>query len=141
MNRELILAEWRRGLEALHAAELLSAEGWYADSISRAYYATLHATKAALLVLDVAPESHAAARRLFGLHLIQTGAVEREWAAVLAHTLDDRLAADYDVEISFSREEAREECGRAKSFQKRMRQYLISQGYKSSELRLKRSKA
>jgi hypothetical protein len=58
----------------------------------------------------------------------------------LAHTFDDRIAADYDVEISFSSEEAREECRRVKAFQKRIRKYLISQGFKAGELRLKISK-
>jgi hypothetical protein len=43
-----------------------------------------------------------------------------------------------DVEISFSTEEAFEECERAKGFQKRMRRYLISQGFKPGELRLKK---
>ena len=138
MNRDLILAEWRRACESLRAAETLVEEGWSADSISRAYYATLHAAKAALLVHDVAPESHAAVRRLFGLHLIQSGSIEKDWAANLAHTFDDRIAADYDVEISFSQEEAREECERAKGFQKRMRQFLIAQGFKASELRLRK---
>lgn len=33
----------------------------------------LHAAKAALYVHDVATASHAAVRRMFGLHLIQSG--------------------------------------------------------------------
>jgi uncharacterized protein len=140
VNHDLILAEWQRGYEALRAAELLATEGWYADAISRAYYATLHAAKAILLTVDVAPESHAAARRLFGLHLVKTGKVEREWAVSLAHSLDDRIAADYDVEISFSREETDEECQRAMEFQNRMRQYLISQGFEPNELKCGSSK-
>lgn len=89
---------------------------------------------------EVTPESHNAVRRLFGLHLIRSGAIEKEWAASLAHTFDDRIAADYDVEISFSIEEAREECKRVKAFQKRIRQYLISQGFRTGELRLRKSK-
>jgi hypothetical protein len=138
VNRDLILAEWQRGRESLHAAQVLTSEGWYADAISRAYYAVLHAAKSALLVIDVAAESHTAVRRLFGLHLIQTGEIEREWAASLAESLDDRLAADYDVEITFSSEEAEEECHRAKDFQKRIRQYLVSKGIKSGELRMRK---
>jgi len=50
----MVLAEWRRALDSLAAAELLAAEGYGADAISRAYYAALHAAKAALQVRDVA---------------------------------------------------------------------------------------
>ena len=69
MNRNMVLAEWQRATQSLHAAELLAREGYREDAVSRAYYAVLHAAKAALLVHDVATTSHAAVRRMFGRHL------------------------------------------------------------------------
>ena len=69
MNRGIVLAEWRRASEALRGAELLAAEGCCADAVSRAYYAVLHAAKAALLANGIEAGSHATVRRLFGLHL------------------------------------------------------------------------
>ena len=48
MNREMSVAEWRRALEALGAAEVLMRTGYAKDSISRSYYAVLHAAKSAL---------------------------------------------------------------------------------------------
>jgi len=116
MNRDLVLAEWRRAIESLRAAESLAKEDLAADSISRAYYATLHAAKAVLLIHDVTAESQAAVRRMFGLQLIQPGTIEREWAINLAHIFDDRISADYDVEITFTEKDDREECKRAKAF-------------------------
>ncbi len=110
MNRNMIVAEWSRAREALRAAETLTRDRCYADAISRAYYAILHAAKATLHVHDIAAESHAAVRRMFGLHLVRSGEIEPEWSAYLVESLDDRLAADYDVEAVFSREEARSEC-------------------------------
>jgi len=101
MNRTMIVAEWNRAREALRAAETLIRDGLYADAISRAYYAILHAAKAALHVHDIVAESHPAVRRMFGLHLVKAGEIETEWSAYLTESLDDRLAADYDVEISF----------------------------------------
>jgi uncharacterized protein (UPF0332 family) len=80
----------------------LTREDCYADAILRAYYATLHAAKAALYLHDVAAESHAAVKRLFELHLIRTQELEREWSAHLGKSQDDRLVADYDGEASFS---------------------------------------
>lgn len=135
MNRTMVLAEWYRARASLRAAETLTRDGLYADAISRAYYAVLHAAKAGLHVRDVAAESHPAVRRMFGLHLVKTGKIEPEWSAYLTASLDDRLAADYDVETSFSKKEARSECRRTGEFLKRMKRYLLKSGLKETELR------
>ena len=135
MNRNMVLAEWNRAREALRAAETLTRDGCYADAISRAYYAILHAAKAALHVHEVAAESHAAVRRMFGLHLVKPGEIEAKWSAFLVESLDDRLAADYDVETTFSREDARSECRRSREFFSRVRRYLLKKGLKEAELR------
>lgn len=95
MNRENVIAEWRRGRQSLHASELLMRSGYREDAVSRACYAILHAAKAALFVHDVAVASHTSVRRMFGLHLVRTAKIEREWARCLAGVSDDRLAADY----------------------------------------------
>jgi uncharacterized protein len=112
VNRQLVLAEWRRAGKSLRAAEVLTREGCYEDALSRTYYAVLHAAKAALYVQDVAAESHAAVRRMFGLHLIQSGEIEPEWAAYLGESFDDRLAADYNAQISVSMHDSRLNCRR-----------------------------
>ena len=135
MNRNMVLAEWNRARESLRAAETLTRERCYADAISRAYYAILHAAKATLHVHDIADESHAAVRRMFGLHLVRSGEIEPEWSAYLVESLDDRLAADYDVEAVFSREEARSECRRSREFLGRVKRYLLKNGLKEAELR------
>ncbi len=135
MNRNMILAEWNRARESLRAAETLTRDGLYADAISRAYYSILHAAKAALQVHDIVAESHPAVRRMFGLHLVKPGEIESEWSAYLTESLDDRLAADYDVEISFSRQEARSECHRTGEFLKRIKRYLLKNSLKETELR------
>ena len=135
MNRDMVLAEWRRALQSLRAAELLTREECYADAISRAYYAILHAAKAALYVNDVVAESHAAVRRMFGLHLIRSKEIEPEWSAYLVESLDDRLAADYDTEVSFSRKDARQECRRTREFLRRIQRYLLENGLTNQDLR------
>jgi uncharacterized protein (UPF0332 family) len=128
MNRDMVLAEWRRATRSLRAAELLAREGYHEDAVSRAYYAILHTAKAALFVHDVATASYAAVRRLFGRHLISTGEIERQWSSHLGEGLDDRLAADYDASTSFSAAETHQECQRARDFVERIRRYLLTQG-------------
>jgi len=139
MNRNMVLAEWSRAREALRAAETLTREHCYADAISRAYYAILHAAKAALHIHDVSVANHAAVRRMFGLHLVRSGEIEPEWSAYLIESLDDRLAADYDVETDFSKKDAKDECGRSREFLTRIRRYLLRKGLKDRELRKKQN--
>ncbi|MGH7809598.1 MAG: HEPN domain-containing protein [Candidatus Binatia bacterium] len=136
MNKAVVFDEWRRAAESLGAAESCRRDGYYADSISRTYYVILHAAKAALQLRDVTSESHAAVKRLFGLHLVQTGLVEGEWAAYIGIGLDVRLTADYDAETRFSDTDARDECDRARSFLQRIRQLLLTNGFTADELRI-----
>ena len=138
MNRNMVAAEWTRAREAQRAAETLTRDRCYADAISRAYYAILHAAKAALHVHDVAAESHPAVRRLFGLHLVKPGEIEAKWSAYLVESLDDRLAADYDVEASFSHQDARGDCRRSREFLSRIKRYLLAKGFEEAELRKRR---
>lgn len=135
MNRDLILAEWRRAQEALRAAELLAGEECHADAVSRTYYAVFHAAKAALHAEGITAQSHASVRRLFGLHLIKTGEIETDYSVHLAESFDDRLSADYDPEITFSRKEARHECRLTRRFLSRIRRFLRARGIPSKELR------
>lgn len=134
MKWEMVVAEWRRASESLGAAEVLMREGCQADSVSRAYYAIMHAAKAALFVHGVAATSHAGVRRMFGLHLVHPGRIEPLWSDHLAEGSDERLAADYDVFISYSEQETRRECERARDFLARMRQYLIANGVDERDL-------
>lgn len=137
MSRELILAEWRRAQQALGAAEILTKQKYFADAVSRAYYAVLYAARAALQVKNIAAETHTGVRRMVGLHLIKTGEIEKEYAALLAESLDDRLSADYNALATFSRAEARHECRSAGRFLRRIRRFLRTNGFSSTELRKK----
>jgi len=135
MNRDLVLAEWARAKQSLRAAEILVREECFEDAVSRAYYATLHAAKAALLVHDVAADSHRAVKRLFGLHLIRTSRIESTWSEHLSESLDDRLSADYDSEALVSGEDAQHESRRTRAFLNRIRRYLLDNGFTPKELR------
>jgi uncharacterized protein (UPF0332 family) len=128
MRYQQIQAEWRRAQKALQAAALLQQNGLSEDAISRAYYATMHAAKAALLVHDVVAESHAAVRRLFGQVLVMAEGMEREWAQILARGHDQRGAAEYNVDFEVNEEAAERLVRDAQRFVERMAVYVISKG-------------
>ena len=106
---------------------------------SRELIMVFYTLQAGLHVHDVVAESHAAVRRMFSLHLVRNGEIEPEWSAYLTASLDDRLTADYDVETSFSREEARNECRRSREFLNRVKRYLLKNGLREVELRKRRN--
>jgi len=123
-----IQAEWRRSLKAQGAAEILLEAGFYEDAVSRAYYAVLHAARAALLVQDVVTESHTAVRRRFGKELVQQGLLEKEWAIILAHEQDERASADYDVELTFPQEVTAQRVEKSRRFLEWIRSFCRRKG-------------
>jgi hypothetical protein len=88
-----------RANKALLAAKTLLENQLYEDCISRAYYAVLHAAKAALVTLRVEPQSHRAVRRMFGLHFVKTKKVEKDFPVILAAEQEDRQISDYVIDI------------------------------------------
>ena len=134
VNKDHVFAEWGRATEALAAAKLLAREGMYPSSVSRAYYAINHAVKAGLAVHDVRVETHEGLKRMFGLHLVRSGELEKNWAVDLRESVDERLDADYDSLVVYSSDHAAIECERAAGFVGRMRAYLLNRGLPEQDL-------
>lgn len=128
MNPENVVAEFERAKRALRAAQTLHADRLLEDAVSRSYYAVMHAAKAVLLVHDAIAESHAAVRRLFGAVLVRPGLIEEEWASILAKEQDRRIAADYDVDVSWESEAVLRLVEEAEAFVQRIRDYLVNAG-------------
>ena len=127
MKKELINQaeqEMERAGKALRAAEILAKEELYEDCVSRAYYAVLHAARAALLTVPVFPESHSAVRRLFGLHLVKGGPIERKFAVILTAEQEDREMGDYGVGLVFPHERALTRLDEARMFLQRIKYFL-----------------
>ena len=124
MNRDLAIAEWQRARESLGAAATYESAGYYADSISRAYYAAFHAAKAALWLDDIEPSTHQGVISRFGEHIVRIHYVEREWGRELNRLEELRNDADYEVEIVFGEADARAAYQRATAFLDRIRALL-----------------
>ena len=137
MNHENIVSEFNRGLKSLQAAQILLKEGLYEDAVSRGYYAVMHAAKAALFYHNTLAESHSAVRRLFGKILVNPGHIEKEWARILSQEQDQRIVADYSIQIPIAKEAADDLIKNAEKFIERIRTYLQECGV---ELRVEKEK-
>ncbi len=118
-QKELIRAK-----KALLAAKTLLENQLYEDCVSRAYYAVLHAAKAALATKDIEPESHNAVKRMFGLHLIKTGEIEKDFAKILTAEQEDRAIGDYNIYIEIEQDRALKRVRDAEKFVDRIDKYL-----------------
>ncbi len=94
---EAAAAHFDRARQALHAARVLIREGDASDSISRSYYAALHAARAALAQVGEKPKSHRGTHDLLWMHFVQEGRLPRPVAKVLSDAKDLRTNADYDA--------------------------------------------
>jgi hypothetical protein len=121
---ELSQKELNRAQKALLAAKTLLENQLYEDCVSRAYYAVLHAAKAALIKVGVEAESHQAVRRMFGLHLVKTGNIEKDFVSILTAQQEDREIGDYDIHIEIEQDTALKRVLDAEKFIQRIEKYL-----------------
>lgn len=93
LNLRLELEQARR---CLTASRLLLTNRLYADAVSRAYYAMLHAARALLLTEGLEARSHRGVGTLLHQHFIHSQRFPAELGRELSRCQDDREAADYD---------------------------------------------
>lgn len=110
--------------QRLADAEGILAEGYTTAAVHMAYYAAFHAARALLSLEDSRPKTHrgivSEIQRLF----VRSGRMEGRVASRLAHALESRLAADYDVGPEPTEEEAREILADAQVFVEAARRLL-----------------
>ncbi|WP_054840031.1 HEPN domain-containing protein [Thermococcus sp. JCM 11816] len=110
--------------EELSSAYLLLENGKLRDSISRAYYSMFHAAKALLLLKGINPRKHSGVIRMFGLHFVDSGFIERTYAKYLTYAFSLRSKADYDVYYEPTHEEAENVVETAERFLERIKSVL-----------------
>jgi len=121
--------------EELSSAKLLLQNGKLRDAISRGYYSMFHAAKALLLMKGLNPKKHSGVVRMFGLHFVDEGFIEKIYAKYLTSAFALRSRADYDVYYTPSLEEAGNVVESAERFLERIKRALeeIAGGEESSD--------
>ncbi len=98
------------------AAQALYEKGFYADAISRIYYAMYHAARAVLFIKHVDPIKHSGVVKMFGLHYVKSGIVERTYSKSLAYIKELRENADYEANKEFDKAECLDALKQGKKF-------------------------
>ena len=108
-----------RARDALASAQLLFEAGHLAGAANRAYYAFFHAAQATVAKFaGIDPrrlKTHSGLRRLFDLHIVTPGLINKDVAAHFSSVESTRLVADYGDE-PLQREEIDASIQRARAF-------------------------
>jgi uncharacterized protein (UPF0332 family) len=86
-----------RARQELAAAELLAANGFGAQAVSRAYYAAFYSAEAALLSLGEVRSKHSGVVSAFGRLVVLEGGIDEEAGRLLRSLFERRSHADYEL--------------------------------------------
>jgi uncharacterized protein (UPF0332 family) len=111
---------------SLGAARLLYENEYYAESVSRAYYAMFYAATALLHSRDIAVSKHSAVISQVGQHFVKTGKIEAHLHRALIDAFDQRQTADYGG-ILISDEDSKNALQAAEQFIQAVQEYLWGQ--------------
>jgi uncharacterized protein (UPF0332 family) len=88
----------RRSREEIEAARLLAGGSFFAQAISRAYYAAFYAAEEALSSVGESHSTHSGVISTFGRFVVREGGLDAEYGRILRLLFEGRGRADYDTE-------------------------------------------
>ena len=109
-------------MQRLERAKRDFEEGYYEDSVGRAYYALYHATKACLALKSSYPKTHRGLISEFGRLYIRTGEVEPKYGEILSTAKVLRERGEYDAFTVIEKNVAKQKLIDAEEFLKRIRE-------------------
>ena len=105
-----------RADEKLSAAQSLLDNGFYSDSVSRAYYAMLYAARALLSTKNRHPKTHRGVLSELANEFVKTGELDPGTFELLASSQEDREDADYGLLANMTGKEAKRVAKGAETF-------------------------
>jgi len=105
-----------RARESIEAVRVEIGSGLYNHAVADAYYAMLHAARAALASIGLSFSSHGATQGAFGREFALPGILPAHLHRYLINAERARRAATYDYDASMTEEYARDWLQRAQEF-------------------------
>lgn len=124
--REEVEQYMARSERALEAAQVLAEHGYWADVLSKTYFAMFYAASALLCTDGISVSKHSAVVALVGERFAKPGRIDRRLHRMLIDMLDERHVADYRIEIEVTQEEAEQGLRTAREFVRAIKEYLES---------------
>ena len=126
-------AYMRRAQQALEVARG-NLEGLYwADALSKCYYAMFYAASALVRTKGLRPSKHSGVVAAVGEHFAKTGLIDPNLHRLLIDMFDERQIADYEILLAITEKRARIGLEAAEQFVIAIRDYLKQAGFLSPE--------
>jgi len=122
--------ELSRAETALGAADLLAANGYLNEAVSRLYYYLLYEIRALLLTEGLESRSHEGALRLFSLHFVKNKSFPSDSSHIFSKLMKYREEADYNPSYTFTNEDFQKLRVEAQELSGQINIYLSDQGYR-----------
>jgi uncharacterized protein (UPF0332 family) len=114
----------KKAREKLKTAEIDYKFERYNDSISRSYYAVFHAISAVLLSKGLHYSSHSQTIGAFNKEFIKAKIFPKIFSRHIQKLFTERQTGDYDFEISFENDTAKDDINIAKQILEACEEYL-----------------
>ena len=115
--------------EMLEVAKLNLENEYYGSACNRAYYAIFYAASALLYTKGKTFGKHSAVLAAFRQHFIKTGDFDVTWSRKYERIMSHRHTSDYDILISFEKEQALTDLSDAEVFVQEVSQWLQKKNY------------
>lgn len=123
-DRAFVEAHLQKARTRLTRAERDYEDGFYEDSIIRAYYAIYHATKACLVLKGSYPKTHEGVISEFGRLYITTGEIDAEYGKILSAAKMLREKGEYEAFTMIDRRVAKQKLDDARAFLSMVRRII-----------------
>ena len=121
--------ELSRAETALGAADLLGANGYLNEAVSRLYYYLLYEIRALLLTEGFEPKTHEGVLRLFSLHFVKNGSFPSDSSRTFSKLMKYREEADCNPSYTFTNEDFQKLRDETQGLTVRIAEYLAEKGY------------
>ena len=115
-KEDYIAYKLERAQQSIEAAELLLNNGFFADSVSKIYYAVFYAVSAWLTKKKLNPKTHLGVKALFHKEFVFTGEVSKEQGEFFDMLQAKRFEADYENYPFINEEKVPKQLEEAKKF-------------------------
>jgi len=124
-KRELIELAIKSADERLLSAKFSLSKGFYNDSILISYYAVLDIARAALILVEAFPKSHAGSIHKFSQEFIKKDIFPKKFGKIMSDIEKDRINADYNFKRDFNQKETTDIYADALEFVTIVKKYLL----------------
>lgn len=115
----------KNAYQKLEVSKKLLENQFYADAVSRAYYAMFFAAKALLSQYNLYPKTHRGLISQFSLKLVKDRNFNKDLFNLMVRAQDDREEADYGLYIDINKEEADLIVNGARNFLKECESFIL----------------